>query len=78
MPLHIHAQAAKSDALHLQPESLLGPIFAAQLDRATRPQYPIPRQPVNLPQDGDNLPRGARPSGCARDAAVACHSTPRQ
>ena len=78
MPLHIDAPPAKDNAFHLQAESLLGCVFAAQFDRAARAEHPMPGQPVNLLQDAHDLARRARPSRRAGNATVSCHRAPWQ
>jgi len=78
MPLHIHASAAKTDALHPQTESLLRGIFPEQLDRPARSHNPVPGQSWNLAQYAHHLPRRPRPARTFRDRSIARHRSSRQ
>jgi hypothetical protein len=62
MFLHIDADAAKRDALHLQAESLFGSIFARELDRSSGSHDALPWQTGNLTKNADHLARGSRPA----------------
>lgn len=78
MALHIDPSATKRHPFHVQTESLLGAVFAAQLDRTARSQNAVPWQPRNLLQDANDLAGSTRPSGSVGDASVARDASPRQ
>jgi hypothetical protein len=78
VPGHVHSDAAKGNALHAQPESLLSGIFPTQFDRAPGTDDAMPRQPVNLLQDTHDLARRAGPPSCAGHRSIARHCAPPQ
>lgn len=61
MKLHVDADTAKGDALHLQTESLFGRAFAWYFDGSAGAHDAMPRQPGDLPQDAHDLAGRARP-----------------
>jgi hypothetical protein len=75
---HIHARPAKSDAFHLQTESLLGRIFSGTFDCAAGTDDSVPRQSWNLPQNAGDLPGGAQPTRRAGDGSVGGNSSLRE
>jgi hypothetical protein len=60
--LHVDADAAKGDALHLQAESLFASTFARELDRSSGPYDALPWQTGNLTKNADHLARGPGPA----------------
>ena len=73
MPVHIHAPAAKCDALHLKPEPLFEPILTGYADSASSPEHAVPRQSVERMESSNHLPRGSRKSGGGGDLSVGGH-----
>jgi len=73
MPVHVHARAAKLDALHFQPEPLLQRVLARYADSASSADHAVPRQSVERPESANHLPRGSWKSGGGGDLSIGGH-----
>ena len=73
MPVHIHAAAAKGDALHFKQQPLLERVLAGHADRASSAQHAMPGQAVEGAESPNHLPRGAGKSSGGGDLSVGGH-----